>query len=167
MNSFLSACSWLENETTVHSLKEFRAKVQELLSEGTAYTSKYLKKLLSSHYGSHISFSYEHGKPTSIYLVNMAKFIIESRNKQRSENTEREAENILQSAALLIKTDIREKKYSNEYYPTNRDITENWIPESLRTFLSYFSSSQVKQESIGQAIVKLVSPVKIPPIHFG
>ena len=55
VNIFHSACSWLENVTTVHSLKEFRTKVQELLIEGTAYTSKYLKQLLICHYGSHFN----------------------------------------------------------------------------------------------------------------
>ena len=53
----------------------------------------------------------------------MAKFIIESRNRQRSVNTDKEVENILQCAALLIKTDIRENNYSNEYYPTNTELS--------------------------------------------
>ena len=79
------------------------------MAEGTAYTSKYLKKLLSNHYGSHIKFLDECGKPTLIFLVDMTQFIVDSRRKQGSVNTETEVENILESAALIIKTGIREK----------------------------------------------------------
>ena len=88
----------------------------------------------------------------------MAKYIIESRNKPRAFNTESEKHDILQKAALLIKADIRDKNFSREYYPTSQDITDGWIHESLKMLVSEFSDSEVKQDSIGQAIVKLMSP---------
>ena len=97
----------------------------------------------------------------------MAKYIIETGHKETLVNTKTEKENILRKAAQLIKTEIREKMYTNNFYPTSDDITEKWIPKALSTFLSHFTSSELRQESIGQAIVKLSSPQQIPPILFG
>ena len=88
MNSFWKACKWLENESNVHSMKEFQIKVQEYLGEGYAYTLKYLKQLLINHYGSHVMFSNEKGKQNLIYLVDMAKYIIERGKRERSMNTD-------------------------------------------------------------------------------
>ena len=166
MKAFLFACNWLENETTVHSLKEFRAKVQEYLGDTKASREQLLKILLSQHYKSHIVFSNESTRATLLYLVGMAKYIIDNGRKQRSENISIETNNILRSAALLIKTDIRDKEYSNEYYPSSQEVTEKWIPPSLRQFLSHFTQSELKQESVGQTIVKLSAPSQNPPILF-
>ena len=81
--AFLTACEWLENETKMHTLNVFRDKVKEF--EGTDKVSKssYLKTLLVKHYGNHVSFSNEQGKTTTIYLVDMAKYILETSAKEK------------------------------------------------------------------------------------
>ena len=131
-----------------------------------AYNSRHLKKLLKKHYGSHILFSQEQGKATLIYFVDMAKFIINSNTKKGLVGTENESETILKKAALLIKTEIRDMTINKEYYPSSNDVKNNWIPEKLKMFLSFFTKSELQQESIGQTIVKVSAPNQIPPILF-
>ena len=54
------------------------------------------------------------------------------------------------------------------FYPTSNQIKENWIPDSLHYFLEAFTKSKVKQESIGQCIVKAALPKNsLPPLLFG
>ena len=46
----------LGNESNVHSMKVFQINVQEYLWEGSAYTLKYLKKLLINNFREHVMF---------------------------------------------------------------------------------------------------------------
>ena len=62
MKAFEKACKWLEVEATIHSMPEFKRKVQEFSEDYEAYDSRYLKKLLKDSYGSHRGFSEELGK---------------------------------------------------------------------------------------------------------
>ena len=166
MESFEKACKWLEDEATIHSMPEFKRKVQEFSGDDEAYDSRYLKKLLKDSYGCHISFSEESGKETLIYFLDMANFIINTKFKEKAQDIKEESKRIVKTAANLIKAEIRERSYNNEFYPTSGEIQSQWIPDSLRMFLSSFTNSIVKQESIGQSIVKLASPLQIPPLLF-
>ena len=49
--AFLESCSWLEGELTVHSLKDFTEKVQEILGNEKVYKTQYVKVLLKRHNG--------------------------------------------------------------------------------------------------------------------
>ena len=66
-----------------------------------------------------------------------------------------------------MKTDIKENLSKSEHYPTSTDIRGEWVPRTVKQFLKYFTDSKVKQESIGQCLVKLITPTVIPPILFG
>ena len=68
MDSFNEACRWLELESIVHTMKEFRGKVQEYLGEEQAYQTHYLKVLLKNKYGASITFTAEKGNFTLICL---------------------------------------------------------------------------------------------------
>ena len=72
MEVFEKACKWLEDEGTIHSMPEFKHKVQEFSEDYEAYDSRYLKKLLKDSCGSPISFSEELGKETLTYFIDMA-----------------------------------------------------------------------------------------------
>ena len=149
MDSFLKAYEWLETEASIHTMSEFKTKVQEVSADDETYDSRYLKKLLKDHYGAHISFSDEPGRDTLIYFVDMANFIINKKFRERKEDILEESERIIRTAANLIRADIREKGYNTESYPTSDEIQDQWIPESLRIFMSGFTESNLKQESIG------------------
>ena len=46
MESFEKACKWLQDEANIHSMPEFKQKVQELSEDYEAYGSRYLKKTI-------------------------------------------------------------------------------------------------------------------------
>ena len=79
-----------------------------------------------------------------------------------------EKKRILKTAATLIKTELREINSNPAVYPSVLDAQcTDWIPDSLRFFLSHFTSSKLKIESIGQCIVKAALPRSVlPPIMF-
>ena len=64
----------------MHSLKDFTEKVQEIFGNEKIYKTQYIKILLERDYGSHFSFSEERNETPMIYLLNMAKYIVESSN---------------------------------------------------------------------------------------
>ena len=56
-----------------------------------------------------------------------------------------------------------------DVYPNSTQIKQlDWIPKRLKAFMQQFTSSNIKQESIGQSIVKAAYPRNvIPPLLFG
>ena len=68
----------------------------------------------------------------------------------------------------LIKAEIREQIYTNEYYPSIDDIAaKSWIPNNLQKLLRVLIQSEVKVENIGQVIIKLSTRAALTPILFG
>ena len=65
-------------------------------------------------------------------------FIRESEREKRcaQESTDETKSRILKAAGNLIKAEIREQIYVNEYCPSIDDITaKNWIPHNLQKLL--------------------------------
>jgi hypothetical protein len=91
----------------------------------------------------------------------------------KGDTAEREADRIVTMAAQIIRNEIREKEYDQSTYPTNADIAniekgKQWIPHHLQTLLKTLVISEVKQNSIGHAIVQSSRPRSvITPTLFG
>ena len=79
----------------------------------------------------------------------------------------------ISTAAKIVRDEIREKLYDMKFYPSNEEILSSsqnsqWIPHHLQTFLQLVVISEVKQNSIGHAIVQASRPRSvIAPIMFG
>ena len=75
------------------------------------------------------------------------------------------------TAAKVIMAEIREKKYDTSAYPKTFDIhntTGDWIPKLLKTFLQIHVRSDLRQNSIDQAIVQAAKPGStVMPVPFG
>ena len=166
MDCFEKACTWLENESDIHSVKDFKQKVQELLGDEIAYNVRYLKQLLKIHYGSHIDFCEENGKDTVIFFVDKTSYLVKAKYSEKTLDNEDEALQTIRRAAKLIKGDLKSQIHESEFYPSTEDITSSWIPDSLIIFLSEFTGSTLKQESIGQSIANLASTNNMPPLFF-
>lgn len=164
---FEKACNWLEEEVEIISISQFEGKLKDIAQREEVYDRRYLKKLLKDKYGDHILFSGKSGLETLIYFHDMANFIINKKFGENKDTIEDKASRIINAAANLIKSDIRNKQYDTTHYPTTTDITNKWVPESLRLFLSSFTKSLLRQESISQCIVKATSPNTVPPLLFG
>ena len=164
LEAFNKTCEWLELEADLVTLQQFRSKMLEHSANQDVYDIRYIKKILKDKYGANIYFSDHRGSSTLICFQDMANFIINKRFKEKKNDIEDESLRIIKAAATLIKAEIRETNYDSDYYPTCEDVKREWIPESLRQFLNMFTTSKLKQESIGQCMVKAASAKKIPPI---
>ena len=74
------------------------------------------------------------------------------------------------TAAKVIMAEIREEKYDTSAYPKTIDIhniTGDWIPKLLKTFLQILVRSDLRQNSVDQAIVQAAKPRStIMPVPF-
>jgi len=81
-------------------------------------------------------------------------------------------EDIIITAAKVIKAEIREIPKSNTIYPTTEEIREmdceeQWIPRSLQLLLSLLIPNKIKQVSIGQCLTQAArSRSLICPVPF-
>ena len=172
---FEQTCLWLENDVSIHSVQEFRRKMIEICKEedkDKVYDAQYIKKLLENRYGDFIWFSEEVGKESLIYFKNMAEYIIRENEREKEgcaqESIDETKNRILKAAGNLIKAEIREQSYTNEYYPSIDNIAaKNWISNNLQKLLRVLIQSEVKVQSIGQAIIKLSTRTALTPILFG
>ena len=101
----------------------------------------------------------------------MAEYIIRENEREKGcaqESIDETKNRILKAAGNLIKTEILEQIYTNEYYPSIDDIAaKNWIPNNLQKLLRVLIQSEVKVQSIGQAIKKSSTRTALTPILFG
>ena len=73
----------------------------------------------------------------------------------------------------IIKDEIRNMKFNNDFYPTRTEIADlnggaEWIPDSLYAVLRALIPSELKSISIGQSIVQASkSRSVIAPMLFG
>ena len=100
----------------------------------------------------------------------MAEYIINKSENEKAaheeESTDEATCRILKAAANLIKAEIRDQTYTNEYYPTPDDIAaQDWIRNNLRHFLQVLIKVDVKVESIDQA--KSSTITSLTPLLFG
>ena len=171
MNVYEKVCNWLENESDceLYTLRELYEKMMSFSNTGKVYTIKTLKLKLQDRYKEHIYFSQLPGRENVIGFRNMTDRII-SEMKNKEQQTE---EDIIIAAAKLVKADIREMEKNTNYYPTTNDITDDekgneWIPESLQTFLRILIPSKIKKKTIGQCITQAARPKSIMcPLVFG
>ena len=78
-----------------------------------------------------------------------------------------ESKRLLTLSAKLIKAEIREQEYQNDFYPDPSDIEAlNWSPPLLKHLLNSLIKSDLKQEFLAQCIVKATKRDVIPPLLF-
>lgn len=166
---------WLESESgaELYTVTELHSKMVELSDGDDVYSIKRLKQKLQEHYHEHIFFAQVEGRNDVVCFKNMAKYIINDKWHSSRNTMEDKTEWIVSTAAKIIRDEIREKIYDCKSYPTNEDITSisqssQWIPHSLQTFLKLIIISEVKQNSIGHAIIQASRPRSvIAPVMFG
>ncbi len=118
-------------------------------------------------------FANVEGREDVICFRNMVEYIVSKQRDIKGNDAECEAERIVTMAAEIIKEEIRNKVYDQTSYPTNEDISNikkshEWIPPHLLSFLKIVVLSEVKQNSIGHAIVQSSCPRSVvTPTLFG
>ena len=148
-------CNWLKDEALSHSIVELREKIIEFTDCKDVYGVQYINKLLTNRYQDNISFCCEPGGENITYLKQMADYLINTKYRERGITTEEEYQRIIALAANLAKTEVREKKYKNNFYPEPSKIEAlDWSPPLLKQLMKGLTKSGLKQEFFAQCIVK-------------
>ena len=94
----------------------------------------------------------------------------------KSEDPEIEKRKIIDTAAKLLKSDIKSVPTSKDIFPTSGDISApqkciDYMPDSLQQLLNYLfvgKDTKAKQAAIGQAVLETVRPrVMLAPLQVG
>lgn len=173
-NNFEILCNWLETEGELYSLAELHEKMKKLTNSENIYSCKWLKTKLIEKYTDSIFFTEVQGKPNVVCFTDTARCLINDKwYENRKNNIEEEAERVVKLAAQIILCQIRSTEFNTDVYPSheqmsNIELGKGWLPTYLRVFMESLVKKELKQVSIGQAIVNAVKPrSSIAPIMFG
>ena len=166
--AFNLTCDWLENEIDLFTLEDFRMKMKEV-SDEEVYGVKRIKQKLQEKYKDNIFFAEVSERKNVVCFRNMADWIINDQwYKNKVQNAEDEAKRIIETAAKIIKNDLKEFLQSKgSGYPSIDDVKIGWIPDNLSLFFSSFIRSELEVETIGQCMMKAAMPRSVmPPMLF-
>ena len=136
-----------------------------------------MKSRLLEHFEDEIIVTEINGKQNVVTFFSTAKCILHEFYAQRhsSDNSESEAIRIIETAAKLIKNDIKGIQTSSEYYPSRNDLEKvavlEYVPKTLLIFhrkIFAGKDNDLKLGSIGQAIMQAARPrALLAPLQFG
>jgi len=177
-DAFLETARFLEEnddeQTTIYDLIEHMEKTLGD-SELGAYSYRYMQQKLKEHFGDKIIQTEINGKKNVITFRNKAKTILHEHYSHRDTDSEKEKMRVVETAAKLIRDDIRAVKTSNLVYPGCDELGSeesiNFLPQSLKLLLTGLivgKKNQTKVASIGQAIMQAARPrVLLAPLQVG
>ena len=149
-----------EEQTTVNDLID-NMKTYLGDCDSMPYGFTYMKKRIKDHYGDDIIIAEINGKSNMVTSTATASKILHDFHWQSERNdSTREKMRVIETAAKLIKNDIKSIIQSKDYYPMSEEMSAEkameFIPESLCTLLQIFfpTNSSIKVASLGQAIIQ-------------
>ena len=161
-------------EGELYSVAELHEKRKEVTNSEDIYTRKWLKTKLKEKFADSIFFAELQGKADVVCFRDAAGYLINDKWYEiRKNDVEEEAERVVKQAAQIILGQIRSTKFNVEVYPSHEQISniglgKGWLPTYLKVFMESLVKKDLKQVSIGQAIVNAVKPrSSIAPIMFG
>jgi len=102
----------------LYSLSDLHAKMTEFANGDEVYSVYYFKQRLKEYYGDHVFFSEKKGLNNVVCLRDMAYSIISDKwHAEKKENVGEESVRIVQTAAKLIKSQMKGLDLSTDNYP--------------------------------------------------
>ena len=144
--AFRKLCDFLDqNDESQYSLVDILEKMESFLEGEEGYTMKFLKEKLKKHYKDDIIITNQKGKPAIACFRDSTYRIIQERFKSTTDQRS-EIDKVIDTAASIIRNDIRLKVYDCGEYPTmdSSDNFEDFIPETLKRFLQSLILSKKK-----------------------
>ena len=152
-----------ENDDEQTAVNDLLSITQERLKDSSsdAFTSKWLKNRLMEYFKDDIAFTEINGKHNDVTFKTKAKNILHGFYKSRkSDDAEEEKTRIIETAANLLRNEIKECNSSSASYPTTIDIEsrnryKDFLPNSLRLLLEKMflaKSSNMRTVSIMQEV---------------
>jgi hypothetical protein len=167
--AFILVCAYLEsNDEEQLTVSDLSSKMKDYLEneEAVAFDNYYLKRKLKEHYKDSISFAEKEGQPDIVTMKEKTKQILRSYfNQSKAADEESQKRAIIETAARLIKSDIKTNVPSvTDSYPSVAELglepSLQFIPDSLRLLLHslFVGDSSKKVASVGQSIIQAVRP---------
>lgn len=179
LKAFLEVVNFLEeNDDEQITINDLVRRMEDNLqgSEHEAYGYTHMKSKLKEHFGDRIIETNINGKPNVVTFRSTAKAILQGFYSNREAYPEAEKMRIIETAAKLIKDDIKLVETSHDVYPDcdslkSEEDAKNFLPESLRVLLKGLLVGKnigMKTASIGQTIMQATRPrVILAPLQIG
>ena len=175
---FLKIMNYLqENDDAQLIISDLVRKMLEFLNDSSenVYSNRYMKDKVENYFGENVIITNVNGRPNVVTLRKTATSILnEFHKQQRNDDPEAEKMNIVDSAAKLIKSDIKLVSTCSENYPTIKTNVQShidFLPSTLKLFLEGVlagKNTAMKIVSIGQAIVQSARPRGVlSPLQVG
>jgi hypothetical protein len=179
--AFAKVCSYVEeNEDEQHTITDLTSLMNQYLehTKENAYNPRYLKPKLREYFDESIFISEKHGQKDIVVLRKSLSSIIRKHYEyQHNAVDETEKMRIIETAAKLIKTDIKLKTIglgNKECHPASTDLeleeSMKYLPSSLKLLCSkiFFAYGELKIAAIGKSIIQACIPrVIITLIQLG
>ena len=145
MDAFLEAVKYLEQNDEEQITVSDSVKCMEdslIESDQSAYSNKYMKKRLLEHYGDKIIINEINSKPNVVTFRSKAEDVLHDFYQQHKTSFDPgdEKNRLVETAAKLIRDDIKSIELSNSAYPSceelaSEDACIDFLPETLRLLL--------------------------------
>lgn len=178
-DAFLKVVSFLEqNEDEQLTIKDLIKKMSEYTSDENTepYSFKHMKRELKHHFGDKLIISEICGKSNVVSLQSTASAILQEFHQKQQRSTIDEELQIIETAAKLVKNDIKRVQQDRKLYPDASDLADvdkalEFVPSSLKQLLGIIFQGKdvnVKLASVGQAIMQATRPRGIlAPLQLG
>ena len=144
--AFSRMCSYFEmNDEEQMTISYLRGKMEEFLTEENSlpYTSYYLKKKMVERYGNSVYIAEGDGLNDIVTFREKTSHILQSfyKDAQREVDEESQKKAIIETAARLIKSDIKTGAPSvTDHYPKSEELELDsalaFLPDALRNMLN-------------------------------
>ena len=151
-DAFLEVISYLEeNDDEQITVSDLIRRMEDNLSGShhIAYGAQHMKNKLQEVYGDRIIITEINGKPNVVTFRSTAKAVLQDFYQQGKVKSDVEAEKVrvVETAAKLIRNDIKAMEISNTVYPTceemaSEDACISFLPETLRVLLEELISGK-------------------------
>ena len=178
--AFQNLIEYMENSDECQFLLDDLVNRMARGSSSQTYGRQYLKDKLKDQYGDAILITEIPGKSSIVNFKGRAdQILMEYWDSERESSMDSERLKFVETAAKVVRDDIRKMVYDCEKYPAAdiRSIMKDILPESLKVFLRTVISSrrnpqsqtmERKRTAIGHAIVSASRPRSfVPPILLG
>lgn len=177
--AFVRMCAFFEdNDDEQLTVTDLATKMTEYLVEGdsVAYGNQYLKSKLEKHYGDSIFIAEGEGLYDIVTFREKTSSILRDYFSTQENDEEAQKRAIIETAAKLIKSDIKSMiPSSTDEYPKTSLLelqsALEYVPLSLRCLLQTLfvgKDTRTKVASIGQSVVQAVRPrAVVAPLQLG
>jgi hypothetical protein len=179
-DAFIKITEYMEaNDDELTTIQDLIHTMEDFLADTDCepYAFTYMKEQLQKHFGDRITITDIKGRSNVVTFGETASALIQDFYYQPKQgNCDAEKLRLVETAAKLIKNDMKSVTQSKDVYPSSGEITSAeeamaFIPGSLQLLLQTLAvgnDRDTKIASLGQAIMQCIRPrVLIAPLQIG